>query len=353
MRRYSLLLMLFASLFQFSAVTYGATPALIDLSEYEKTCLAIGFKKRTPAYGKCVTELNKQFSDKQEQAEKAKLDEQRKDQQAAEIRKKEEQRAADIREQEKWRAASIRRDQELKGNAIGKVRLEIVTNKGCNYVEFNSQEKVYDRKQANVSWSGDCDGEFISGSGLLVIKTNEKVQNERATFVNGLENGFVDEVGVWRDGKRWSFSGILRDGIKDGRGEESMTDGSKYIGEYRQDKRNGFGKLITSSGIELSGEFVNGLLTGQGVMQAPAYKYVGEFMNGKLHGEGIIYGANGRTIRATFDRGNLINSSEDSGAENNSYESRISGIEKALSDYFKTLQPGYNGPQDAFKPMRR
>ena len=43
MLRYSLLPILFANLFQFSAVTYGATPALIDLSEYEKTCLAIGF----------------------------------------------------------------------------------------------------------------------------------------------------------------------------------------------------------------------------------------------------------------------------------------------------------------------
>lgn len=56
----------------FSAACFGA-----DFSEYEKTCLDLGFKKRTPAYGECVLELDKRATADQKLAERQRMEQQR------------------------------------------------------------------------------------------------------------------------------------------------------------------------------------------------------------------------------------------------------------------------------------
>ena len=70
--RTSIIQVVHASLLVCSGAVYGA-----DLSEYEKTCLDLGFKKRTPAYGECVLELDKRSTDQQKQSERARGDQQR------------------------------------------------------------------------------------------------------------------------------------------------------------------------------------------------------------------------------------------------------------------------------------
>lgn len=48
-----------------------------DLSGYEATCLDLGFKKRTPAFGECVLELDRRSTDQQKQAERQRDEQQR------------------------------------------------------------------------------------------------------------------------------------------------------------------------------------------------------------------------------------------------------------------------------------
>lgn len=62
----------------FSVACFGA-----DLAEYEKTCLDLGFKKRTLAYGECVLELDKRATADQKQAERQRAEQQRLAQQRA------------------------------------------------------------------------------------------------------------------------------------------------------------------------------------------------------------------------------------------------------------------------------
>lgn len=80
--RTSIIQVVLASLLACSGAVYGA-----ELSDYEKTCLDLGFKKRTSAYGECVLELDKRSTDQQKQAERARGAQQRQTQEQQELQR--------------------------------------------------------------------------------------------------------------------------------------------------------------------------------------------------------------------------------------------------------------------------
>ena len=92
--RTSIIKVVLGSLLFCSGAVYGA-----GLTDYEATCLDLGFKKRTPAYGECVLELDKRSTDQQRQGERARVEQQRQAQeqqerQAAQQRQQQEQQRA-------------------------------------------------------------------------------------------------------------------------------------------------------------------------------------------------------------------------------------------------------------------
>ena len=70
-----------------------------------------------------------------------------------------------------------------------------------------------------------------------------------------------------------------------GYGTFTFTDGSKYVGEYKDGKKHGQGTLTLADGSKYIGEFENNVGHGQGTMTlADGQKYVGEFKDGKKYG---------------------------------------------------------------------
>ena len=68
----------------------------------------------------------------------------------------------------------------------------------------------------------------------------------------------------------------------------------KYVGEFKDDKRNGQGTFTYASGEKYVGEFKDDKRNGQGTYTyADGEKYVGEFKDDKRNGQGIFYLANG------------------------------------------------------------
>jgi hypothetical protein len=88
-----------AFLCSLSAACFGA-----DLTEYEKTCLDLGFKKRTPAYGECVLELDKRATADQKQVDRQRSEQQR-------LSQEQQQRQATLQKQqeEQQRSTEINR----------------------------------------------------------------------------------------------------------------------------------------------------------------------------------------------------------------------------------------------------
>ena len=70
--------------------------------------------------------------------------------------------------------------------------------------------------------------------------------------------------------------------------------GSKYIGEFRDDKRNGWGTYTWSKGDIYIGEWRNNIRTGHGTYTfADGEKYVGEFKDNRYSGQGALTQVNG------------------------------------------------------------
>ena len=97
-----------------------------------------------------------------------------------------------------------------------------------------------------------------------------------------------------RDAAKWS----------DCFGTVTLTDGDKYIGEFKDGKENGRGTLTYSYGGKYVGTWKNGEYNGQGTYTHPnGDKYVGGFLNGSRHGKGTLTDAKGYKLVAEFKNG--------------------------------------------------
>jgi hypothetical protein len=71
-----------------------------------------------------------------------------------------------------------------------------------------------------------------------------------------------------------------------------LPDGAKYVGEWRDGRRNGKGTYTFSTGDIYLGEFKDGKFDGNGTYKYKSgQRYVGEFKDGKFNGNGILYAA--------------------------------------------------------------
>ena len=77
-------------------------------------------------------------------------------------------------------------------------------------------------------------------------------------------------------------------------GTFTSTNGNKYVGEYKDDKRHGQGTATFANGNKYVGEWRDGNFNGQGTLTlADGDKYVGEFRDNKYHGQGTLTFADG------------------------------------------------------------
>ena len=77
-------------------------------------------------------------------------------------------------------------------------------------------------------------------------------------------------------------------------GSYTFANGNKYVGEYKDGKRNGQGTYTLASGGKYVGEYKDDKKNGQGTFTwADGDKYVGEYKDGKRHGQGTCTYADG------------------------------------------------------------
>ena len=94
-------------------------------------------------------------------------------------------------------------------------------------------------------------------------------------------------VGTFTTPSGQKFVGEFRDDKRNGQGTWTSPNGQKYVGEYRDDKRTGQGTYTFPSGEKYVGEFRDGEYNGQGTLTKPnGEKYVGEYKGDKKHGQG-------------------------------------------------------------------
>jgi hypothetical protein len=122
-------------------------------------------------------------------------------------------------------------------------------------------------------------------------------------------------VGEYRNGKRngqftvtysngSTYVGEFRDDSKSGQGTETFPNGEKYIGEYRDDKRNGQGMEILPTGEKYVGQFRDDKRNGQFTVTYPdGATYVGEFRDDRKSGQGTEIFRNGEKYVGEYSDG--------------------------------------------------
>ncbi len=121
---------------------------------------------------------------------------------------------------------------------------------------------------------------------MFIEGTNSK-HGVKITYKDGYSHTIYE--GEWKDDKR------------NGRGKLTWANGDVYEGDFKNDKRNGRGKETYDNGDFYEGEFKNGKVHGRGKeTYANGDVYEGEWKDDKLHGRGKKTFANGDIYEGDF-----------------------------------------------------
>ena len=89
--------------------------------------------------------------------------------------------------------------------------------------------------------------------------------------------------------------------MKDGFGINYYSDGSRYIGIYKNNIREGYGIEYNSNGNKYKGNFKNDKAEGYGIVYFPnGDRYEGEFIDGIYNGYAIFYSHLGLQVKRYF-----------------------------------------------------
>jgi len=249
---------------------------------------------------------------------------------------------------------------------------EYIENFHLNGTPRNSE----DFSSKNYSKFYPKDDPFFYNDELGLIHNHIKIYNENEQDINqiqiyegdlnirGQRQGFGKIItqyyelkGIWKNDKLngWGRQSRCNGNVLEGRFENSLLNGkgffldkqkNKYIGEFRDMKKWGRGKLITNkliyegefvndkiegkgkikflkSGIEYEGTFINDNIEGYGKFKwINGDIYEGEVKNNKIHGNGVYYYKNGKVFKGLFKNGQ-ISKTENSNVKNSLISERL------------------------------
>jgi hypothetical protein len=144
-----------------------------------------------------------------------------------------------------------------------------------------------DDKNNREYYTGEFKNGKRHGSGKLVWKNGQMCEGD---WANDTLNGKGKVIySVHDESMRKYYIGDFKDGKKHGRGRVENTLGAFYEGDFENDQINGTGKSRWEDGNSHEGEYVNGKRNGKGTFYwANGNKYEGEFKNEKLCGIGTF-----------------------------------------------------------------
>ena len=107
---------------------------------------------------------------------------------------------------------------------------------------------------------------------------------------------------VLSDGSK--YVGEFRAGMRAGRGTMTYPDGTEYSGDWLNDKPHGKGRLLSVNRFEYTGEFVNGVRQGQGTLKTVDGKsYEGQWLDDAPSGQGRFIDPGREEFVGQFENG--------------------------------------------------
>ena len=227
------------------------------------------------------------------------------------------------------------------------IRDNEILSRSCNKIQYQYSFNSNDYKN-NFFLNMDNKGHYFTNdmnslyNNSLISRNSKLNQDKRANIkclnINEVKNDsnfcFGQNVRYRKSKKEYHdgrYEGIIINNKREIKGIMYYKNGSKYEGQWRNDKKHGRGVFISQNynnpkliGIKYEGEFNNDKIEGYGVgkytsgdryegewknnkqygrgvlIYKEGGKYIGEWKNGKLNGNGIYYLKNGERFEGKF-----------------------------------------------------
>ena len=104
------------------------------------------------------------------------------------------------------------------------------------------------------------------------------------------------------------YVGEFKNNNREGKGVYKFSNGDEYTGNFKREMANGIGRMIYNSGSEYLGEWKDSRKDGYGFYQwKDGDMYIGEFKQGKFNGRGSCFDRNGKLVYEGQWVNNVIN----------------------------------------------
>lgn len=126
------------------------------------------------------------------------------------------------------------------------------------------------------------------------------------SYEGAIKDGKPHGYGIWRSYDNCCFRGLYNDGAPQ-YGAFRNPKGINYFGNWKNWKKNGYGKGADCNNATYTGMWVNDKRSGKGVMEWPdGDKYEGDWVDGKMTGYGTYFYSDGTIKTGHWDKDRYV-----------------------------------------------
>ena len=156
-----------------------------------------------------------------------------------------------------------------------------------NSERAKAEDKIAEEEKERVE---ALSGDMPNGQGTYTLSNGDK-------YVGNFKDGKYHGQGTYFYHYGPKYEGEWKDGKKHGQGTHLFCGGGKQEGEWKDGKLHGYGTYTLSNGDKYVGNFKDDISHGQGTYFYPdGSKYEGEFKRGERHGRGTYTYPNGKQV---------------------------------------------------------
>lgn len=177
-------------------------------------------------------------------------------------------------------------------------RLEQITDDE----EFSSDiNKIYNFSNGD-RYIGKVEKNELSGNGYYIMYEDDEVIME---YLGEFKNNLREGIGQCSFSNGNMYLGIFKEDLMDGIGHMKYSSGDEYIGQWKNGKKHGKGIFTWSDGVIYNGDFNNGKMEGIGICYDNSGNiiYDGEWKNNLIHGKGTYIWNEGKKYVGEFLHG--------------------------------------------------
>jgi hypothetical protein len=194
-----------------------------------------------------------------------------------------------------WNLAKINQKKEDKKNKAKKKKPQVVEKESTLPMCEGSDRSVWNECQGKYELSSGVifSGDFNNGQIRLGKALYPGGSKYIGQFINEKPNG--EGTFLYSNGSK--YFGNWKDGKGNGDGIKTWKNGNKYVGKFKDDKFNGQGSFFYRDGSQYVGNFKNGKQNGEGIFTySNGGTFVGKFIDGEKVEGGSCFNQDGSDI---------------------------------------------------------